>query len=111
MPDPNTLYCSFCGKSQHEVGKLVAGPRVFICGECVDLCHSIVHEQPGAARDPGRALRRAEILLDLGRCLDGWSDLQRRIVGYLAELAREEQAGSDGPGVVVGFGKSETPPS
>ena len=38
-----TLYCSFCGKSQHEVEKLVAGPRVFICDECTDLCHEIVH--------------------------------------------------------------------
>jgi hypothetical protein len=37
-----TLYCSFCGKSQHEVRKLIAGPEVFICDECVDLCTSIV---------------------------------------------------------------------
>src|SRR6516164_6991980 len=34
----NTLYCSFCGKSQHEVRKLVAGPTVFVCDECVELC-------------------------------------------------------------------------
>ena len=34
----NTLYCSFCGKSQHEVRKLIAGPTVFICDECVELC-------------------------------------------------------------------------
>jgi hypothetical protein len=39
---PNTLYCSFCGKSQHEVQKLIAGPEVFICDECVDLCTGIV---------------------------------------------------------------------
>jgi len=39
----STLYCSFCGKSQHEVEKMVAGPRVFICDECTDLCHKIVH--------------------------------------------------------------------
>lgn len=37
-----TLYCSFCGKSQHEVAKLVAGPSTFICDECVDLCGDIV---------------------------------------------------------------------
>jgi hypothetical protein len=37
------LYCSFCGKSQHEVRKLIAGPVVFICDECVDLCHDISH--------------------------------------------------------------------
>jgi hypothetical protein len=35
---PKTLYCSFCGKSQHEVQKLIAGPEVFICDECVNLC-------------------------------------------------------------------------
>ncbi len=35
----NTLYCSFCGKSQHEVRKLIAGPTVFICDECVELVH------------------------------------------------------------------------
>ena len=35
------LYCSFCGKSQHEVRKLIAGPSVFICDECVDLCNDI----------------------------------------------------------------------
>jgi len=38
-----TLFCSFCGKSQHEVAKLIAGPTVHICSECVDLCHNIVH--------------------------------------------------------------------
>jgi ClpX C4-type zinc finger/Glyoxalase superfamily protein len=41
-PAPKTLYCSFCGKSQHEVRKLIAGPSVFICDECVDLCTDIV---------------------------------------------------------------------
>jgi hypothetical protein len=39
---PKTLYCSFCGKSQHEVQKPIAGPEVFICDECVDLCTDIV---------------------------------------------------------------------
>src|SRR5690606_40290262 len=41
----NTLYCSFCGKSQHEVCKLIAGPSVFICDECVDLCNDIIREE------------------------------------------------------------------
>jgi hypothetical protein len=41
----NTLYCSFCGKSQHEVRKLIAGPTVFICDECVELCKDIIHEE------------------------------------------------------------------
>jgi ATP-dependent Clp protease ATP-binding subunit ClpX len=41
----NTLYCSFCGKSQHEVRKLIAGPTVFICDECVELCMDIIREE------------------------------------------------------------------
>ena len=40
-----TLYCSFCGKSQHEVRKLIAGPSVFVCNECVDLCNDIIREE------------------------------------------------------------------
>jgi hypothetical protein len=41
---PETLNCSFCGKSQHDVRKLIAGPSVYICDECVDLCHDIVDD-------------------------------------------------------------------
>jgi ATP-dependent Clp protease ATP-binding subunit ClpX len=44
------LYCSFCGKSQHEVRKLIAGPSVFICDECIDLCNDIIREE--AQADP-----------------------------------------------------------
>jgi ATP-dependent Clp protease ATP-binding subunit ClpX len=45
IDEKNTLYCSFCGKSQHEVRKLIAGPTVFICDECVDLCMDIIREE------------------------------------------------------------------
>jgi len=41
----NTLYCSFCGKSQHELSKLIAGPTVYICNECVELCMDIIGEE------------------------------------------------------------------
>ena len=60
MPDKKsnssdkTLYCSFCGKSQHEVKKLIAGPSVFICDECIDLCNEIIRDElpaDTAARD------------------------------------------------------------
>jgi ClpX C4-type zinc finger/Glyoxalase superfamily protein len=44
-PQAKLLYCSFCGKSQHEVHKLIAGPAVYICDECVDLCVDIVDEE------------------------------------------------------------------
>lgn len=50
-PSSETLYCSFCGKSQHEVRKLIAGPTVFICDECIDLCHEIVEgEEPKSSK-------------------------------------------------------------
>jgi len=48
------LYCSFCGKSQHEVRKLIAGPSVFICDECVELCNDIIREELEEHADQGR---------------------------------------------------------
>lgn len=48
----STLYCSFCGKSQHEVRKLIAGPTVFICDECVELCNDIIREEAKGAAAP-----------------------------------------------------------
>ncbi|MBF0414442.1 MAG: ATP-dependent Clp protease ATP-binding subunit ClpX [Magnetococcales bacterium] len=47
----SVLHCSFCGKTQHEVRKLIAGPSVFICNECVDLCRDIIKEEKGGAGD------------------------------------------------------------
>lgn len=47
------LYCSFCGKSQHEVKKLIAGPSVFICDECIALCNDIIREEVNAQAEPG----------------------------------------------------------
>ncbi|TVO76252.1 ATP-dependent Clp protease ATP-binding subunit ClpX [Sedimenticola selenatireducens] len=54
--DGKLLYCSFCGKSQHEVRKLIAGPSVFICDECVELCNDIIREemQEGSAETSGK---------------------------------------------------------
>ena len=56
-PGEKTLYCSFCGKSQHEVKKLIAGPSVFICDECIDLCNDIIREEvpEGAAEGEARS--------------------------------------------------------
>src|SRR5487761_1897052 len=47
--DGKLLYCSFCGKSQHEVKKLIAGPSVFVCDECVALCNDIMKEEAQSA--------------------------------------------------------------
>ncbi len=60
----NTLYCSFCGKSQHEVRKLIAGPTVFICDECVELCNDIIREEikgSGTGRKEGEVPSPQEI--------------------------------------------------
>ena len=51
--DGKLLYCSFCGKSQHEVRKLIAGPSVFICDECVELCNDIIREELEDAGESG----------------------------------------------------------
>ena len=50
----NTLYCSFCGKSQREVRKLIAGPTVFICDECVELCVDIIREDNKSSQAKSR---------------------------------------------------------
>ncbi|MCI1191140.1 ATP-dependent Clp protease ATP-binding subunit ClpX [Calidifontimicrobium sp. SYSU G02091] len=51
------LYCSFCGKSQHEVKKLIAGPSVFICDECIELCNDIIRDEVPADAGGGKAAR------------------------------------------------------
>ena len=51
------LYCSFCGKSQHEVKKLIAGPSVFICDECIELCNDIIRDEAPAEAAAGKAAR------------------------------------------------------
>ena len=51
----NTLYCSFCGKSPHDVRKLIAGPTVFICDECGELCMAIIREEPQTTLVKSRA--------------------------------------------------------
>ena len=64
------LYCSFCGKSQHEVRKLIAGPSVFVCDECIALCNDIIREETnGPESDKGE---QANLLVphDIRACLD-----------------------------------------
>ena len=63
MADKSTgdklLYCSFCGKSQHEVRKLIAGPSVFICDECIELCNDIIREEGATAEAVARRQEQA----------------------------------------------------
>ena len=78
-----TLYCTFCGKSQHEVKKLIAGPSVFICDECIDLCNEIIRDElPGleAAKDKGADLPTpAEIKANLDNYVIGQEPAKRTL--------------------------------
>ena len=68
-----TLYCSFCGKSQHEVKKLIAGPSVFICEECIDLCNDIIRDElPQTALAKGEDGERLPSPLEIKQHLDGY---------------------------------------
>ena len=78
-----TLYCTFCGKSQHEVKKLIAGPSVFICDECIDLCNEIIRDElPGleAAKEKGADLPTpAEIKANLDNYVIGQEPAKRTL--------------------------------
>jgi len=66
------LYCSFCGKSQHEVKKLIAGPSVFICDECIDLCNDIIREEVPADAPEGKAKSDLPTPADIKANLDNY---------------------------------------
>ena len=68
----NALYCSFCGKSQHEVKKLIAGPSVFICDECIDLCNDIIREEVPADAPEGKAKGDLPTPVDIKTNLDNY---------------------------------------
>ncbi len=72
------LYCSFCGKSQHEVKKLIAGPSVFICDECIELCNDIIRDEIAGSED-GKAVRS-----DLPTPREICSILDQYVIGQVA---------------------------
>jgi len=87
---PQTLYCSFCGKSQHEVRKLIAGPTAFICDECVDICTDVV--EPDDDRELFRLMKGTE---ESGRlAYPALLDLARRMP--TEELAHDVERGRKG---------------
>ena len=67
-----TLYCSFCGKSQHEVKKLIAGPSVFVCDECIDLCNEIIRDELPAGSEVGETRSDLPTPADIKATLDGY---------------------------------------
>ncbi|HAD09942.1 MAG TPA: ATP-dependent Clp protease ATP-binding subunit ClpX [Porticoccaceae bacterium] len=72
------LYCSFCGKSQHEVRKLIAGPSVFICDECVDLCNDIISEEMQEAGKSGEVEDKLPVPTEIKGILDQYVIDQQR---------------------------------
>ncbi len=99
-----TLYCSFCGKSQHEVKKLIAGPSVFICDECIELCNDIIREEvpaEGAAGEPRTDLPTpADIKTNLDNYVIGQERAKRTlsvaVYNHYKRLKHKEEAkGSD----------------
>jgi ATP-dependent Clp protease ATP-binding subunit ClpX len=79
----NTLFCSFCGKSQHEARKLIAGPTVFICDECVDLCNDIIREELKGSKE-SRKTSGVPTPQDIRKTLDDYVIGQERAKKILA---------------------------
>lgn len=107
--DGKLLYCSFCGKSQHEVRKLIAGPSVFICDECVDLCNDIISEevQESDVESPSGSLPKPVEINDI---LDQYVIGQERAKKILAvavynHYKRLQSSGTDNSGEIE-LGKS-----
>lgn len=107
--DGKLLYCSFCGKSQHEVRKLIAGPSVFICDECVDLCNDIISEevQESDVESPSGSLPKP---IEINDILDQYVIGQERAKKILAvavynHYKRLQSSGTDNSGEIE-LGKS-----
>jgi len=97
-----TLYCSFCGKSQHEVKKLIAGPSVFVCDECIDLCNEIIRDElPATTETPGKSElpTPAEIKANLDNYVIGQEPAKRilavAVYNHYKRLRHQEKATKD----------------
>src|SRR5882724_4414713 len=116
-PQEKLLYCSFCGKNQHEVHKLIAGPAVYICDECVDLCVDIVDEQllrliEGDEKS-ARAMPTERLLHYVGHAAKGAQRNRLALQRIEAVLTHKESASATGDGALLSSDltqlKSKTP--
>jgi hypothetical protein len=111
-----TLYCSFCGKSQHDVRKLIAGPTVFICDECVGGCTDIINEgkpisatkvephkpiEPAAAKVADDVERHEVTAIEIERLASRLASKDRHVARELHRVLRDALDGKDGHGVLV----------
>ncbi|AVG40032.1 hypothetical protein MC81_11855 [Achromobacter insolitus] len=90
---PKVLRCSFCKKSQYEISKLIAGPKVFICDECIDLCNEIIAEEAFELAKAEPAKLTAYIL----RQQEAMREHQDRIVDAAKALGASLAPGTDSP--------------
>jgi len=98
------LYCSFCGKSQHEVKKLIAGPSVFVCDECIELCNEIIHDEFPEGADVGNTAHRdlptpTQIKANLDNYVIGQESAKRTLAvavyNHYKRLQHKEKARKD----------------
>ena len=98
-----TLYCSFCGKSQHEVKKLIAGPSVFVCDECIELCNEIIRDELPADPPSGEGRKDLPTPADIKANLDSYvigqeaakRTLAVAVYNHYKRLQHKEQARKD----------------
>ena len=106
----NTLYCSFCGKSQHEVRKLIAGPNVFICNECVELCMDIIKEEDKTQLISGSGDGKVPTPSEIKAVLDDYVIGQARAKRVLSVAVHNHykrlEAGATGSGSEIELAKS-----
>jgi len=89
---PKSLHCTFCGKSQHDVKKLIAGPGVFICDQCVALCQGIMDGTPWTSRDAFRPLERpTEALLKLLPSVNFSTEASRDFLQSIVDTLRARE--------------------
>ncbi len=106
----NTLYCSFCGKSQHEVRKLIAGPNVFICNECVELCMDIIKEEDKTQLISGSGDGKVPTPAEIKAVLDDYVIGQQRAKRVLSVAVHNHykrlEHGATGSGSEIELAKS-----
>lgn len=103
---PKALHCSFCGKSQHEVAKLIAGPMVFICNECVAICDEVIAGQPVSDKSYAKPLERSnEQLLLLMGSVSWAADASRDFLQQIVDTLRTREVSWADIGAALGVSR------